>query len=329
MTAPHELWIVARRLGELAERVVFVGGMVRELLVTDPAAGAARVTFDVDCIVGATRSEYARLGELLRTRGFSECVEEGAPLCRWVVEGVRVDIMPTDPAVLGFSNVWYPSAIEHATRIEGPDGAIRVVDAAHFCATKIAAFRGRSGGDFYHHDMEEFIAIVDTRAELVTELEAAPPDVRDFVAEQVREWLDNATFVESLAGHLTGDAASQARMPILERRLRRIAELGALAARVSQATDETEVRAAGLPFPRPDDHPAATLPAKVFLQSSNLRSATYEATSRKLTIEFHSGGVYAYTGVPEQVFADLLAATSHGRYFSAMIRDRYRYRRLV
>ena len=98
--APAELWTVARSLGDILGEVVFVGGMIRELLITDPAAGAARPTQDVDCIVNAVSwVDYARLSERLRARGFSHCTDDGAPLCRWIVQGVRVDLMPIDPAV--------------------------------------------------------------------------------------------------------------------------------------------------------------------------------------------------------------------------------------
>jgi hypothetical protein len=154
--APAELWTVARCLGDVLDEVVFVGGMIRELLVTDPAAGPARPTRDVDCIVNPPAwIDYVQLCERLRKRGFTECTDEGAPVCRWVVQQVRVDVMPIDPAVLGFSNVWYPSTIDHAVRVDGPDGHVHIADAVHFCATKIESFLARGGGDFFHHDMED------------------------------------------------------------------------------------------------------------------------------------------------------------------------------
>ena len=51
MKIPPSLIAVANRLGPLRERVVFVGGMIRGLLVTDPAATPPRPTDDVDLIV--------------------------------------------------------------------------------------------------------------------------------------------------------------------------------------------------------------------------------------------------------------------------------------
>ncbi len=61
--------------------------------------------------------------------------------------------------------------------------------------------------------------------------------------------------------------------------------------------------------------------------SSNLRSVGYDDSSEILEIEFQSGGVYRYYGVPREVFEELLNASSKGRYFLANIRDTYRYAR--
>jgi hypothetical protein len=39
-------------------------------------------------------SEYYALSDQLREKGFAEDVGEDAPLCRWVVEDVILDVMP-------------------------------------------------------------------------------------------------------------------------------------------------------------------------------------------------------------------------------------------
>lgn len=46
---------IAEALGELREQVVFVGGAVAGLLVTDPLANSVRATRDVDVVVNANR----------------------------------------------------------------------------------------------------------------------------------------------------------------------------------------------------------------------------------------------------------------------------------
>ncbi len=55
----------------------------------------------------------------------------------------------------------------------------------------------------------------------------------------------------------------------------------------------------------------------------------YEPARRELDIQFVSGRVYRYFGVPPQAHEALMRAPSKGRYFNARIRDRYRFRRLA
>jgi hypothetical protein len=123
---------------------------IRSLLVADPAASASRPTKDVDLIVDVpSRVAYFNLEAMLRSRGFREAVEEGAPICRWIVDGIRTDVMPVDPAILGFSNVWYFGTRESAITLSSSEGTIRVQDAPHFCASKLEAFASRGEGDLY------------------------------------------------------------------------------------------------------------------------------------------------------------------------------------
>jgi hypothetical protein len=59
------------------------------------------------------------------------------------------------------------------------------------------------------------------------------------------------------------------------------------------------------------------------VRSSNLRSVGYDPSTATLEIEFNSGGVYRYSGVPAHVHDSLLSSGSLGRYFSNHIRDIY------
>jgi hypothetical protein len=84
--------IVAERIGGLREAFVFLGGASTCLLITDSAAPEIRPTLDVDIIVEvASRLEYHKLEEMLRQLGFSQGTEPDDPICRWVVEDVKVD----------------------------------------------------------------------------------------------------------------------------------------------------------------------------------------------------------------------------------------------
>ncbi len=59
------------------------------------------------------------------------------------------------------------------------------------------------------------------------------------------------------------------------------------------------------------------------VRSSNIRSVGHEPESRTLEVEFHSGGIYPYSGVPENVYQGLMRAASKGSYFHDHIKDRY------
>lgn len=86
------LRLVARRLGNLRDDVVFVGGMTTGLLVTNPGAPMARPTKDVDVIldVASTIQYNTKLRKRLIRCGFREDTRENAPLCRWTLEGLAV-----------------------------------------------------------------------------------------------------------------------------------------------------------------------------------------------------------------------------------------------
>jgi len=132
---------VGERLGTLRDSVVFVGGAVVDLLITDPAAPSVRPTTDVDVIVEvACLLEYHKLGNHLRALGFKEDARsEGGPVCRWVVDGVNVDTMPVEGQALGFSNDFYPVAVKTAVLIEIAEGlTMRLISAPCLLATKLS-----------------------------------------------------------------------------------------------------------------------------------------------------------------------------------------------
>lgn len=220
---------VARSFGALCYRVVFVGGSVVDLLITDPGAPPVRGTQDVDVIVEvASLRDYYDLRDPLISLGFREDhTGDPAALCRWDIEGIKVDIMPTEGAVLGFSSRWYRVAGTTAVPIEIDKALwIRLVTAPSFLATKLEAFMDRGQGDFLgSHDLEDVIAVLDGRPEVMGEIEHSVVELKSFLVKAFQALLQDEDFLESISGHLHHDEASQARVSIVTERIKTIASM--------------------------------------------------------------------------------------------------------
>lgn len=219
--------IAAQALGALCDELVFLGGCATALLITDSAAPPVRATRDVDTLAEiGSAAEYRDLEKRLRECGFDVDSSKGAPICRWTGHGILLDVMPTNEQILGFGNTWYASAVSSASSYELPSGAvIQLIDPVHFIATKLEAFDGRGDNDFVmSHDLEDVICVLDGRTELEGEIANADEEISEYVCDRLRSLVDDSRFIESLAGHLPGDAGSQARLPLLAEKLRRIAE---------------------------------------------------------------------------------------------------------
>lgn len=122
---------VARSLGpELCAQFVFVGGAAAGLLITDLAMPTIRRTDDVDIMTNAEAlADCYRLEDQLRALGFVQDQSPDAPVCRWRVKGVSVDLMPTQEEIFGLCQPLVSRGRGH-----GPNA-----DAAQRCAHPCAA----------------------------------------------------------------------------------------------------------------------------------------------------------------------------------------------
>lgn len=67
------------------------------------------------------------------------------------------------------------------------------------------------------------MTLVDGRPEIVAEVARCAFPLRAYLAEALGKLLDSDPFRRALPGHLAPDSATQARLPLLERRLQAIA----------------------------------------------------------------------------------------------------------
>lgn len=202
-------------LGELLEDVMFVGGATIELWLTDPGAIDIRPTLDVDVVVEVTsRLAFHNFEAELRRRGFAEDQASGV-ICRWQhpAHDLTLDAMPARAEILGFENRWQAAALPHAVRRDLPSGAtIRAASPPYLLAMKLEAFRGRGRGDFIaSRDFEDIVTLLDRRPALVEEVQAPDPELRTFVADEIRRLLGEPGFPDGIAAALPPDPASQGR----------------------------------------------------------------------------------------------------------------------
>ena len=219
-----QLRAAAKKLAPLLDQIVFVGGCVTGLLLTDPAAAPVRPTLDVDAIVAvASYAEFTALEARLRELGFRQPHTEDAPICRWMNGELILDLMPTDSSILGFSNVWYAAALENAQRIRIGELEIRLITAPYFLSTKLEALHGRGKTDFRgSHDLEDIVTVIDGRPELAGEVRAAPTDLREYLSREFGALLSKPDFVDALPGHLLPDTASQQRLSLVMKRMQQM-----------------------------------------------------------------------------------------------------------
>jgi predicted nucleotidyltransferase len=219
---------IAERLGPLRAKVVFLGGSATGFHITDEAEPEIRATKDVDIIVEvASIVGYHKLEKTLRELGFFQKLQEDDPICRWYIDDVMVDVMPTDENILGFSNRWYLPAIKNSVMIElEPNLEIQIVTAPYFIGTKLEAFFGRGRGDYLtSHDMEDIINLINGRVEILEDIKNSEPDLKAFIIESLQGFLEDELFLEALPGHLLPDQASQGRRSIILDRIKKIVEL--------------------------------------------------------------------------------------------------------
>jgi predicted nucleotidyltransferase len=193
-----QLELAAVILGPILDEVVFVGGATVHLWLTDAAAPPVRATDDVDVICDVqSRVDYYALSDQLRERGLEESLAEPV-LGRWrhTDTGLAIDVIPINADVLGFTNPWYGVAIATAAEQTLESGrTIRAVIPPVLVATKLAAWRGRGGGDILRSlDVQDILVLVNGRPELTDELAAQDADLRAYVHAEISALREDTYF---------------------------------------------------------------------------------------------------------------------------------------
>lgn len=197
--------VVAAILQELNEKVVFVGGATVALYAPREIAFEARPTDDVDVVIElASYTNYSELDKKLRFVGFKNDIESGI-ICRYQIQGIIVDIMPTDSSVLGFSNRWYANGFENAINFQiDSDTMIKIFSPEYFIASKLEAFKNRGGEDYRTStDFEDIIYVLDNFPKIEQHLMEIKDDTLNaYFREEFANLLANRNIEEGIYAHL-------------------------------------------------------------------------------------------------------------------------------
>lgn len=224
--AEQMITLVASALGpDILNEVAFVGGCTTGLFVTDTVSKQnIRFTDDVDLIVNVmSTASWFQFQENLRALGFTESMEDNVN-CRMRLGELKVDFMPDDEEILGYSNRWYEQALASAELMEISNRRkVRVVTPCYFLATKFEAYKGRGNGDpLSSRDMEDILTVIDGRPQLIDEINQSSEELSQYLAIETQALLKNNDFeyaVSSAANNV------REREPIIFQRLETIARI--------------------------------------------------------------------------------------------------------
>lgn len=194
---------VANALGNLKEKVVFVGGATVSLY-PDRSVFEVRPTDDVDVIIEILNfSDRAELEEKLRSMGFEHDIESGV-ICRYKIQGIIVDIMPTNDPSIGFTNKWYPEGFSLAISYQIDENCtVKLLSAPYFIATKLEAHKDRGNNDGRtSHDFEDIVFVLENRMSIWGEMANSNESLKSYLNSEFQSLLNNPNISEWIDCHV-------------------------------------------------------------------------------------------------------------------------------
>lgn len=195
--------IVYDALEELGPKVIFVGGATVSLYA-DRVGEEIRPTDDVDILIEILNyRDYAGIEDKLRSKGFNNDVESGV-ICRYKVQGIVVDVMPTSEEILGFANKWYVGGYAHAILYAiDENNSINIFSPPYFLATKFDAFKDRGNNDGrWSTDFEDIIYVLNNRSTIWEEINSADENVKKYLLAEFEKLAENKYIDEWISVHL-------------------------------------------------------------------------------------------------------------------------------
>ena len=195
------LYQAATLLKDLNEQVVYVGGRIVGLLITDTIEDDVRPTYDIDVALDLGRADivaHYALQKKLEILGFKP---DGNVNCRYVLDDFMIDVMYTDGGLQGINSNWYQVGFDNAIEIQVKDKKIKILNAVYFIATKLEAFTDRAykNDDYWDcKDLEDIINVINGRPELLVEIMNSPKDVVQFISGYFKKLIEDPKWLEAI-----------------------------------------------------------------------------------------------------------------------------------
>jgi len=194
---------IAKALGSLNKKVVYVGGAVVSLYIDDPTAEDVRPTKDIDISLEiASFVELEKLRESLIKKRFYQTSEDDV-ICRFRYEDIKVDVMATQPVGWAPGNFWFAAGFNSAKTILIEDVSIKILQLPFYLATKFSAFYERGGVDpRTSHDFEDIVYILNHTSNIREHILNSEKEVKVFLKEAFLKILSEDTLQEAVIGNL-------------------------------------------------------------------------------------------------------------------------------
>ena len=194
---------IALALGDLNERVVYVGGAVVSLYIDDQTADDVRPTKDVDITMEiASLNELERIRQALMQRGFHQSSEDHV-ICRFRYDDIKVDVMATKEVGWAPANPWFASGFDTLIQFEIDQTIIRCLSLPYYLATKFSAFYDRGIKDpRTSHDFEDIVYLLNYTTDWESKIRAADDRVKQYLISCFADILGDSVKQEAIYGNL-------------------------------------------------------------------------------------------------------------------------------
>jgi hypothetical protein len=170
-----------------------------------------RPTEDVDAIIATTSyRDFGTTESRLRDLGFKADVANSSHAHRWISpDGIPFDLLPLGEHFASVGGELDRLALDTAVATEIEAGlSIRHVNGPGFLALKWAAFWDRGANDaFRSKDLEDILALIASRPEILGEFVASVPAVQQRILVGL-QWLEQHAeyedFLAAYLGHASG-----------------------------------------------------------------------------------------------------------------------------